>query len=113
MKKYSPQTECKKVPRELCGPSGCIPKPGPEKCHDKKETVVQEVIQVTIFIRDPPNVPCSAEGSGEGSVIFSEFSVPLFKGGTGKVCGTFIFHIFKLFYIYQAKKIYINLRKFN
>ena len=50
MKKYSPQTECKKVPRELCGPSGCVPKPGPEKCHDKKETVVQEVIQVTICI---------------------------------------------------------------
>ena len=41
--------------------------------------------------RDPPNVPCSAERSEEGSVIFSEFSVPLFKGGTGKVWGTFIF----------------------
>ena len=41
--------------------------------------------------RDPPNVPCSAERSEEGSIIFSEFSVPLFKGGTGKVLGTFIF----------------------
>ena len=44
VKKYSPQTECKKVPRELCGPSGCVPQPGPEECFDKKETVVQEVI---------------------------------------------------------------------
>ena len=41
-------------------------------------------------IRDPPNIPCSAECSGEGSVILSEFSVPLFKGGTGKVWGTFL-----------------------
>ena len=98
MKKYSPQTECKKVPRELCGPSGCIPKPGPEKCHDKKETVVQEVIQVTIFIRDPPNVPCSAEGSGEGSVIFSEFSVPLFKGGTWEVKSNLYFGHFSGFF---------------
>ncbi|QQP50694.1 Uncharacterized protein FKW44_011798, partial [Caligus rogercresseyi] len=34
--KYSPVTECKKVPRQLCGPSGC-------ECFDKKETIVQEV----------------------------------------------------------------------
>ncbi|CAB4056212.1 unnamed protein product [Lepeophtheirus salmonis] len=43
VKKYSPQTECKKVPRQLCGPSGCVPQPGPEECFDKKETIVQEV----------------------------------------------------------------------
>ncbi|QQP50688.1 Uncharacterized protein FKW44_011789 [Caligus rogercresseyi] len=36
VKKYSPVTECKKVPRQLCGPSGC-------ECFDKKETIVQEV----------------------------------------------------------------------
>ena len=43
VKKYSPETECKKVQRELCGPSGCELKPGPEECFNKKETVVQEV----------------------------------------------------------------------
>ena len=50
---------------------------------------------------DPPNVPCSAERSGEGSVIFSEFSVPLFKGGTGKVWGTFIFPPFISYFIFS------------
>ncbi len=43
VKKYTPETECKKVPRELCGPSGCELQPGPEECFDRKETVVQEV----------------------------------------------------------------------
>ena len=43
VKKYSPETECQKVPRELCGPSGCELTPGPEECFDKKETIVQEV----------------------------------------------------------------------
>jgi len=47
VKKYSPVTECKKVPRELCGPSGCDLKPGPEECFDKKETVVSEVPEET------------------------------------------------------------------
>ncbi len=43
VKKFTPETECRKVPRQLCGPSGCIPEPGPEECFDKKETIVQEV----------------------------------------------------------------------
>merc|ERR1711872_40927 len=47
VKKYTPETECKKVPRELCGPSGCELKPGPEECFDKKETIVQEVPEET------------------------------------------------------------------
>ena len=49
MAKYSPETECKNVARELCGPSGCVLRPGPEECFDKKEVVVQEVIRLTIF----------------------------------------------------------------
>ena len=69
-----------------------------------------DILSANQKARDPPNVPCSAECSGEGSVIFSEFSVPLFKGETGKVWGTFIFPIFQLFYIYQAKK---NIYKFK
>ena len=44
VKKYSPETNCKKVPRKLCGPSGCELSPGPEFCFDKIETVIQEVI---------------------------------------------------------------------
>eukprot|EP00095_Tigriopus_kingsejongensis_P001186 maker-scaffold511_size151351-snap-gene-0.23 protein:Tk01186 transcript:maker-scaffold511_size151351-snap-gene-0.23-mRNA-1 annotation:"spt transcription factor family member" len=47
VKKYTPETECKKVGRELCGPSGCLLQPGPEECFDKKETVVQEVPEET------------------------------------------------------------------
>merc|ERR1711964_102784 len=47
VKKYSPETECKKVPKELCGPSGCELKAGPEECFDKKETIVQEVPEET------------------------------------------------------------------
>ena len=43
VKKYTPETECKKVPRQLCGPSGCVPEAGPEECFDKKSTIVVEV----------------------------------------------------------------------
>ena len=43
VKKYSPETNCRKVPRQLCGPSGCELSPGPEFCFDKLETVIQEV----------------------------------------------------------------------
>jgi hypothetical protein len=39
VKKYSPETECKKVPFELCGPAGCPVEPGQEQCQDRKETV--------------------------------------------------------------------------
>ncbi len=39
VKKYTPETECKKVPFELCGPSACPVEPGAEQCFDKKETV--------------------------------------------------------------------------
>ena len=56
----------------------------------------------SIYGSNPPNAPCSAEHSEEGSIIFNEFSVPLFKGGTGKVWRTFIFPIFQPFYIYLS-----------
>ena len=39
VKKYTPETDCKKTPFELCGPSGCPVEPGPEQCYDKTETV--------------------------------------------------------------------------
>jgi len=45
--KHTPETDCKKVARQLCGPSGCVPKPGPEECFDKKETVVIDVPEET------------------------------------------------------------------
>lgn len=46
VKKYSPQTDCQKVPVEVCG-SGNIQEAGAEECFDKKETVVQEVPEET------------------------------------------------------------------
>jgi len=42
--KHTPQTECTKVPSQLCGPSSCVPEPGPEECFDKKETVVTKLV---------------------------------------------------------------------
>ena len=36
------------------------------------------------FISNRPNIPCSAELSEECSVIYGQFGVPLFNGGTGK-----------------------------
>ena len=42
VKKYSPQTACKKVPREVCG-EGSVAVPQGEECFDKQETVIQEV----------------------------------------------------------------------
>jgi len=47
IKKYSPETECKKVPIELCGPGSCPVEPGPEECHERTQTVVQEVPEET------------------------------------------------------------------
>ena len=52
--------------------------------------------------RDPPNVPCSAERSGEGSVIFNEFSVPLFKGGNREGMENLYF---PQFFYYPTRKI--------
>ena len=39
VKKFSPETECKKVPFELCGPGACPVEQGPEECQDRMETV--------------------------------------------------------------------------
>ena len=47
VKKPTPQTQCEKKPRQLCGPGGCIPQAGPEECFDRKETIVQEVPEET------------------------------------------------------------------
>merc|ERR1712168_352853 len=44
---YTTEKKCKKVPKELCGPSGCELKPGPEECFPKTETVVSEVPEET------------------------------------------------------------------
>jgi len=51
IKKYTPITGCTKEPRELCAPAGCGFSPGPEECHDKVQTVVQ----------DAPKEECSLE----------------------------------------------------
>jgi len=43
VKKFTPITGCSKEPRELCAPAGCGFKEGPEECHDKTQTIVQDV----------------------------------------------------------------------
>jgi len=47
VKKYSPETEGKKVPFELCGPSACPVEPGQQQCQQRTETIVQEVPEET------------------------------------------------------------------
>merc|ERR1712106_758039 len=49
--KYSPETSCKKVPVELCGPSSCPTVPGPQECYQTKKTI----------IGDKPAEECSLE----------------------------------------------------
>ena len=44
VKKYTPESECKKVPFQLCGPSDCPVEPGQEQCFDKSETVSTFVV---------------------------------------------------------------------
>ena len=44
VKKYTPETDCKKVPFQLCGPAGCPVEAGPEQCFDKSETVSQDLV---------------------------------------------------------------------
>jgi len=40
VKKYTPQTSCQKVPKEMCSPKGCGVKEGPVQCQDKVKTVI-------------------------------------------------------------------------
>merc|ERR1712121_313588 len=44
---YTTEQKCTKVPKELCGPSGCKLEAGPEECFPKTETVVSEVPEET------------------------------------------------------------------
>ena len=39
-KKYTPETECHKIPTEFCGPRGCGFREGSEECHEKVKTIV-------------------------------------------------------------------------
>lgn len=43
--KATPETACKKVPKEKCAPAGCGFVQGVPECFDKSETVIQEVIK--------------------------------------------------------------------
>ena len=42
VKKYSPETRCRKVPVELCGPASCPTVPGPKECYQTKRTIAGE-----------------------------------------------------------------------
>lgn len=41
--KYTPITGCNKEPVEICAPAGCGYEEGPEECHDKTITIIQDV----------------------------------------------------------------------
>jgi len=41
--KYNPITSCRKEPVELCAPAGCGHEKGPEQCHDKTITTIQDI----------------------------------------------------------------------
>ena len=43
VEKLTPETACKKIPKEKCAPSGCGFVQGVPECFDKSETVIQEV----------------------------------------------------------------------
>ena len=47
VKKFTPETKCHKMPKELCAPSGCGFVQGPEECYDKKETIIHDVSKMT------------------------------------------------------------------
>ena len=51
-KKYSPETECKKVPIELCGPGACPTEPGPEECQERTQTVSKASFKPSMFFRN-------------------------------------------------------------
>jgi len=40
VKKYTPETKCEKVPREVCAPEGCCIKEGPLNCQNRVKAVV-------------------------------------------------------------------------
>jgi len=42
VKKYTPQTSCRKVPKEACSPPGCGVKEGPVTCQEKVKTVISD-----------------------------------------------------------------------
>ena len=50
VKKFSPETECKKVPFELCGPGACPVEQGPEECQDRVETVSGFLLSIQLII---------------------------------------------------------------
>ena len=57
--------------------------------------ILQDLLEFPILkIEIEDDNPCSLEGSVECSVIFGQFLVLLYNGGTGKVKGTPIFSIF-------------------
>jgi len=45
--RYSPETQCKKMPREVCGPGPCPIEPGPKECRQESRTVTQDVPEET------------------------------------------------------------------
>merc|ERR1711971_875926 len=51
--KHTPETECEKVPRQLCGPGKCTPTPGPEECFDIPKEVCSRSRQNPRTVQKP------------------------------------------------------------
>lgn len=53
--KYSPETKCQKIPRELCGPASCSLEPGAEQCRKENKQIIQEVPEETCQLEPQRN----------------------------------------------------------
>ena len=47
VKRYSPETQCRKKPRDVCGPGPCPIEQGPRECRQESRTVTQDVPEET------------------------------------------------------------------
>ena len=64
--KYSPVTECKLSPVEVCAPVGCGVREGPEECQDRRSEAApdqQEEYSAcrTLVVYDKPEESCNLE----------------------------------------------------
>ncbi|CAB4066065.1 unnamed protein product [Lepeophtheirus salmonis] len=61
VKKVHPESECKKVPRQVCAPSNCKTKPGEEICNEESITQIQNVPEEDCDLEPEEN--CRMESS--------------------------------------------------
>ena len=59
MRKVHPETECRKIPREVCVPNNCAMQQGEQICRDEVRMQVQNVPQEECELQPEEN--CHAE----------------------------------------------------